>query len=111
MILHNGEKDTIVTGELQGGVYALKGEGLVFKRNGVTVEDCTDKGDVLITCGIPGTYTKVEANAPICKVQTKRNMLEPGNRRTLTQEGKLIVSSVYKQLALKDLDKVDATRS
>ena len=111
VILHNGEKDTIVTGELQGGVYALKGEGLVFKRNGVTVEDCTDKGDVLVTCGIPETYTRVEANAPICKVQTKRNMLEPGSRRTLTQEGNLVVSSFYKLLALKDLDKVDAARS
>ncbi|MFC1570379.1 ATP-grasp domain-containing protein [Candidatus Omnitrophota bacterium] len=107
VILHNREISTIVAGELEAGVYRLSGEKLEFIRKGASLKDCKEKGDVLITCGVPKIHTPVEPNAPICKVQSRRNLLDPGNRRYLTTEGKLIVKGVYKKLYLKDADRME----
>ena len=107
VILHNREISTIVAGELKAGVYRLDGEKLEFVSKGASLKDCRNKEDVLITCGVPETYTPVEPNAPICKVQSRRNILEPGNKRSLTREGRLIVKGVYKKLSLKDAGSVE----
>lgn len=107
VIIHNRKKRTIVTGEFTPGVYRLKGKNLIFINKGTSCKDCRERSDVLITCGVPKKNTPAEANAPLCKVQMRRNILTPGTKRELTKEGKIVVEEVYKKLALKDVSKME----
>lgn len=102
IILHNRMRRNIVTGDLYPGVYRREGGRLRFVREGVSLVDCIKPDEVLITCAVPKPFTVVEPNAPICKIQMLKGVLDPVNKRELSAEVKKIVSSVYDKLGLKD---------
>ncbi len=106
IIVHNRSRRAIVAGELLPGVYNADSRGLNLRKEGATLNTCASRGDILITCGVPRPLTVIEPDAAICKVQMLRNVLNPGNKRTLTPEAKKIIAGVYNKLELKATGKV-----
>ncbi|MDP8298776.1 MAG: ATP-grasp domain-containing protein [Candidatus Tantalella remota] len=107
VILHNKMKRRRVTGELEPGIYRSDGGELSFVRHAASLADCESERDILITCGVPGKGTVVEPNAPVCKVQLLKNIIDPSNLQYLTAEGREIVKDVYRKLNLKTVRKTE----
>lgn len=107
VIIHNKKNTSaVITGDLEPGIYTESGGKLTFTSPSASLRDCK-KGDVLITCGVPSSYTKVEANAPICKIQGLDSALEEKTKKKLNDRMKRIVSFVYRKLSLKEEAKME----
>jgi len=111
VILHNRMTRNIVTGKLEAGVYRLKGEKLEFVRSGASLEECRNRSEVMVTCGVPAPDIPLEANAPICKVQMLRSALDPQNKRKLSAEASKIILDVYRRLMLKEQNKINMVKA
>jgi len=107
LIVHNKNKDNIATGNLVPGVYRNNGDEIEFVRNGAVLMDCEEDEDILITCGVPPKYTKIEPNAPICKIQTRKNILSSENEEKLVKSIKETVDYVYHELRLMDPSSIE----
>jgi predicted ATP-grasp superfamily ATP-dependent carboligase len=105
IILHNRLKQKLVTGEILPGIYRKEGRKFLIKKRTASITDCKGE-DILITCGVPGLFTPVEANAPICKIQSLKEALGT-TRRKLTPGAAKAVSMVYEKLKLKEAKKVE----
>lgn len=107
VIIHNKKKKPmVVSGELNPGIYTEKDGNFVFSSESASLRDCR-RGDVLITCGVPSPNTRVEADAPICKIQVLDSALEQESRKKLNSRMKRIVSFVYRKLSLKEPQKLE----
>ncbi|MFH1847172.1 MAG: ATP-grasp domain-containing protein [Candidatus Omnitrophota bacterium] len=106
LILHNKMRKNVVTGNLVPGVYAAENGSLTFKEKSVFFGSCQNENDMLITCGVPSFETEIEPNAAICKIQTQESFLQTGSSRKITEDAKNIVAGVYKNLRLRDAEKV-----
>ena len=100
VILHNRRKRKNTSGVLTPGIYNFIDNDLKFISRSASLRDCKKEEDILITCGLPEKDMVIEPDAPICKVQRHKSMLDNENKRYLTEEMKLIVSSVYSKLGL-----------
>ena len=107
VILHNRMTRHRVTGEIEPGIYHFDGGKLSFLRHAASLADCESERDILITCGLPRKGTVVEPNAPICKVQSLNNIIDPSNLKHLTAEGREIVADVYRKLELKTVRRTE----
>jgi len=101
IILHNGPYDTVIKGDITPGIYRISRNGLRFVSRSASLGDCRDKEEILVTCGVPGLMKKVDANAPLCKIQTLRTVLDPGTKRYLAEDMKKAVTAVYKNMIIK----------
>lgn len=82
MILHSRENaETVVRGILKPGVYALADEAIVYQREGLSLFDCHNTGEFVITCAVRHSGVRVESGAPLLKIQTVRGVLEAGATR------------------------------
>jgi len=99
IILHNKLSKNIVTGEFIPGIYKIKDNKLKFAKSGASVTQCSGD-EVLITCGVPKPFTPVEPNAPLCKIQVLKPVLDPENKREFNEIIKKVISNVYDKLAL-----------
>ncbi len=100
LILHNRPEQAVVTENLIPGVYR-GGETLKFVESEAVFKEHHTENDLLVTCGIPGRGTIVAGNAPICKLQTRKSILDVDNLTSLTTEGKELTSLIYDKLGLK----------
>ncbi len=108
VIIHNRMRSSTVTGTLEPGVYRSKRESLEKVAEGATLADVSSMSDILITCAVPKQFTIVEANAPICKIQTLGPVLQQGCRRVLSGKIKTAISCVYAGLGLKEMEEEKA---
>lgn len=90
--------------ELNGGVYKLKGDRIVFERLGFELEDIENDDEFILTDGVPITGVLYGENRKMLKIITKRALAE-NEGRNLNDWGKKIVKSVYQELNLKPYDK------
>ncbi|MGB2650603.1 MAG: ATP-grasp domain-containing protein [Candidatus Omnitrophota bacterium] len=111
LILHNRMRKNIITGELAPGVYKRDGRELKLVRQGASLNDCRNGGELLITCGVPRPYLTIEPNAALLKIQMRDNILDVSNKRRLTPEAKKVVSLVYEKIGLKSANKIEVARS
>jgi hypothetical protein len=109
IILHNHVRQNVITGELTPGVYSREGRKLTLQKEGAALADCR-RTDFLVTCGIPASFVTVEPNAPICKIQSLKEALQPQGKRSLSPEMKRAVAAVYAGLKLKEVREVEAVR-
>jgi len=108
IIVHNRMRKNVATGMLAPGVYRMENGSPEFIGEGASLDLCQRPDDFLVTCGVPEPYKVIAPNAPVCKIQMRKNVMDPANKRELTGEAKEIVAAVYRKLALKDAEKVDA---
>lgn len=101
VILHNRPRRNIVRGDLKPGIYQREGRKFVLKKESALISDCRGPEDVLVTCGVPRSYSVIEPNASICKIQMLREALEPEKKRKLSADVSRIISRVYNKLSLK----------
>ncbi len=104
VIIHNQMRRSVVTGKLTPGVYRMRKGNLEKVVGGASLSDVIMTGDILITCGVPDEFTVVEANTPICKVQTLGPVLDQGGRRMLSERIRTAISCVYDGLGLKEAE-------
>ncbi|MGB2599626.1 MAG: ATP-grasp domain-containing protein [Candidatus Omnitrophota bacterium] len=107
VILHNLTARSVITGGLTPGVYSGEGRRLVLQKEGASIDDCR-RTDFLVTCGVPKSFMVIEPNAPICKIQSLREALDPSDRRSLSQDTRKAASNVYAKLKLKEEREVEA---
>ncbi|MFC1549190.1 hypothetical protein ACFL5E_04440 [Candidatus Omnitrophota bacterium] len=93
---------------MRPGVYRLEDQGLRFVKEGASLSVCRGKEDFLVTCAVPEAGTIIEPNAAICKVQSLGNILDPENKRELTENAKKVVKNIYGRLRLREASKVEA---
>ncbi|MBD3296936.1 MAG: hypothetical protein GF392_06160 [Candidatus Omnitrophica bacterium] len=105
VILHNRMRRSMVTGDLRPGVYEKRSEGTVFRREGMDVGACKTGKEYLVTCGVPATGLVIEPNAPLCKIQTRRALIDRRGKRKLTAEAVFMVRDIYERLGLKREDR------
>jgi len=101
VILHNKMHKSVIAGDLSPGVYRMENGSLEPVKKGASFDLLQGKDEVLVTCGIPKQYSEIIPNAPVCKIQSKKSLLNISSKKNLSQEAKKIVKSVYKELALK----------
>ncbi len=106
VILHNTMERGIMAQEGISGAYRAVGCTLLLVQKGASLDVLSERGDVLITCGVPPRDTIIEPNASICKVQLLKNALDPSNRRKLSAEMKNIVPGIYNMFGLKNRTKL-----
>ena len=107
IILHNRTERCIVTGDVTPGVYRLENGSLKRIIEGATLDLCNNNDEVLITCGIPGPYTLVEPNAPVGKIQTPGNVINPSDKITLSDNVRDTIRLFYDMIGLKKTDKIE----
>jgi predicted ATP-grasp superfamily ATP-dependent carboligase len=108
VILHNRMWRKVIKGDVAPGVYRTGGRELLFVRGGATLENCAEHGEMLITGGIPAPDTLVEPGAPMLKIQTRSNALDPVGKKRLSEDMKKTATLVYKKLALREAERADA---
>ncbi len=99
IVLHNFSNKAEVTGELLPGIYTYVNKKIVFKRKGISLSDCKNDKEILITCGVPFKNQTIAPFAPICKVQTKSSVLS-FDYKTLNNIMHNVVNDVYRKLRL-----------
>lgn len=81
MILHSKESiPRVVRGMLGPGIYTLGDDAVAFRREGLSLIDCQDEEEFVVTCAIPKPGTRVEPGAPLLKIQTLRGVLDMRTR-------------------------------
>lgn len=100
MILHSKESiPRVVRGMLEPGVYGLEDDAVAFRREGVSLIDCQDTEEFVVTCAIPRPGTRVEPGAPLLKIQTLHGVLDM-RTRALQPWASMVCKWAYSALAL-----------
>lgn len=101
LILHNNKNSfsSRIGGELLPGVYTLKGDNLKFIREGLSLLDCRNMDEFVITCSVPEKDKLVEKDAPLLKIQSLSSFLD-SDWKNLNKRAKRIVNRVYERLNL-----------
>lgn len=103
IIIHNRMREGVVSGDLRPGIYRMKAGKLVYVKEAASVSECSSNKDILLTSGVPLPFTKVEPNAPLCKVQFLGPALDRADLRRFTPGVKKIISEIYRNLDIKEL--------
>jgi predicted ATP-grasp superfamily ATP-dependent carboligase len=111
IILHNRMHRAVITGDIIPGLYHLEDNNLRFVKESASLSDCRDQNDILITCGVPKSNTIIESNAPICKIQMLKSVLDPVNKKEFTLEARKIVSAAYDKFKLETEEKVGMAKA
>lgn len=79
LILRSTHKTTTtVTRTIAPGIYSLTSEGaLDFRRPGLSVSECADSSEFVVTCSVPYEGSKIAYGAPLCKIVTARAIFDP----------------------------------
>ena len=100
LILHNNKDSSCyVCGELLPGVYTLKQGNLKFMREGLSILDCRNKEEFVVTSAVPGKGKAIEKDAPILKLHSLGSFLN-SDLKSLNTEAKKIVNRIYERLNL-----------
>ena len=100
LILYSRESaQCIVQGLLRPGVYTWKDETIVYQRDGLTILDCHNVDEFVITCAVPAPDTQVEPGAPLLRIQSQRQLLDVETKMLQPWASK-ICKRVYEILAL-----------
>lgn len=100
VVLHNPLQESVVTGNLLPGLYRLENGTITFVRSEASLTRSVPENTFLICSGVLSPGYKVAPNAPLCKIETKRRVLQ-GNRKSLNREFSSIVRAVYRAIGLK----------
>ncbi|MFH1309081.1 MAG: ATP-grasp domain-containing protein [Candidatus Omnitrophota bacterium] len=95
IILHNRMDRTIVGREVVPGAYFFGEKGLCLITEGVSFSAGQKKEEIILTSGVPGKGIGLEPNASICKIQVQTSVLNPDDKKNLSDEMKEIVLDVY----------------
>ena len=108
LILHNNkDSSSRIGGELSPGVYNLEGGNLRFVREGLSVLDCRNIDEFVITCSVPERGKLIEKDAPLLKLQSLGSFLN-SDLKNLNSRTKRIVKRIYERLSLRTLHTVIA---
>lgn len=108
LILHNNkDSPSRIGGELLPGVYTLEGDNLKFIRRGLSILDCRNTDEFVITCSVPEKDKLVEKDAPLLKLQSLSSFLN-SDLKNLNRRTKRIVKKIYDRLDLRALHSVIA---
>jgi hypothetical protein len=107
IIVSNGPREGVVTGDVLPGIYRMVLGKLVYFSATASLFECRSSEDILLTCGIPEKYTRVEPHSAICKIQILSNVLDPSGKKRFTPEAKAIIREVYSALKIKDPSRVE----
>jgi len=100
MELRNREgRSCVVRGSLRPGVYVWDGAEGTYRREGLTVADCATDDEFVVTSSVPRPNTRVDASAFLCKIQTRREVLDGASNKLQTWAAQ-VCSWVYNALAL-----------
>ena len=103
VILHNLYSKVKVSGQVMPGVYRFShNKELEFVRSGVSLLDCKDSQDFLVTCGVPEKDKTIEEGAAICKIQTRKSLLGQ-DLKTLKSEISEFITELYKAFSLEKI--------
>ena len=89
----------VVRGAVRPGVYAWNGARATYRREGLTVADCRTADEFVVTGNVPRTGTRVEGGVGLCKIQTRRQVLDGASNR-LQPWAAQVCDWVYDALAL-----------
>jgi hypothetical protein len=100
MALTSRESDwRVVRGSVSPGVYAWDGAQATYRREGLTVADCQAPDEFVVSGNVPRTGTWVEAGVGLCKIQTRREVLDGASNRLQAWAAE-VCDWVYDALAL-----------
>jgi hypothetical protein len=100
IILHSKEPtSTVVRGILYPGIYTFESGRPIYHRQGLSLADCRNADEFVLTCAIPRQGTRVEPRAPLLKIQTVRQILDT-TTRFLQPWASTICQWAYNALAL-----------
>jgi len=75
--VHSLESDwSTVRGSLQPGVYQWDGARGLYRGEGMTVADCQDDDEFVLSGAVPRTGTRVEPGSVLLRIQTRREILD-----------------------------------
>jgi hypothetical protein len=98
--LYSLESDwSTVRGSLQPGVYEWNGAKGVYRREGMTVVDCQNADEFVLSGTVPRTGTRVEPGSVLLRIQTRREILD-GQSDKLQPWAAQVCEWVYDALAL-----------
>jgi hypothetical protein len=89
---------------LRGGVYCLRNKRLMFIRLGAELKYIINKGEFILTEGVPEKDAVYRKNGKLLKIITREAISKNGGK-TLNSFGKNIVNAVYQALNLKPYEK------
>jgi len=100
IVVYNKEdKECIVRGHLSPGVYRLVDGQLRFVRQGLSLFECMEQGEFVVTCAVPQIGRTVRSRSPLLKIQTFEQILNMNTNR-LNAWASTIVQEVYRAMAL-----------
>jgi ATP-grasp domain-containing protein len=101
LILRSRRKTTsTVTRTIAPGVYSTTLDGaLVFRRPGLTINDCEEVSEFVVTCSVPYEGSQIAYGAPICKVVTAQSILDPSSGN-LNATGRRMAAAVRSGIVL-----------
>ncbi len=100
LILHNSKGSSCrIGGELLPGVYTLERGNLRFIREGLSILDCRNTDEFVISCAVPEKGKTVTGDAPLLKLQSLGTFLN-SDLKNLNRRAKRIVSRIYEKLSL-----------
>lgn len=96
--------DVVCQNELKGGIYKVVKNSLVFMRNGFEMADIRNKGEFVLTDGVPTKDVVFGKNRKIFKIIT-RDIIAKNRGAQLNNWGKNIVETLIRHMNFKQYEK------
>jgi hypothetical protein len=95
VILHNISGGNTIEQSVVPGIYRYGGTGLEYKKKTAVLTGSEADGDFLVTCAVPESGKIVENNAPLCKIQSLKNVVDPYNKNKLDKDAADVINGIY----------------
>jgi hypothetical protein len=100
--LHNIHKNKYCINNIDPGVYCIEKGRLKFLRNGISVFDCQNSDEFVITCGVPYNDIFIQPDALIFKIQTQCSVLN-SDSTALNKKYKEICALINQELLYEEI--------
>jgi predicted ATP-grasp superfamily ATP-dependent carboligase len=95
VILHNLEgKDIKIERSIKPGVYVYRDNDVEHVRSGFSLNDCKNRDEFTICCGVPYVGAFISPGAPLVKIHFRKRILD-NDFMLLRPEIELIIKKIY----------------